>query len=138
MQTQAYVEHGALKKQSALIYLIIWLTGGLVKGVRRYTCSKIVLTAIQVWNIRSVFYLGRFRMLYNQAIEQSILSASVHIDLETREREQTKTLLNAAHRLVIHECSLTTKPLLPETLIQLAFSRLSLPSVFGSALRQAL
>lgn len=78
-------------------------------------------------NEKNAFHFGRFRLLYNTAIEKTILDASLDIDLEEMEKESTQELLQASKKLVLADTSAWSESLLPETLVKLVVSSVMLP-----------
>lgn len=76
---------------------------------------------------KNAFHFGRFRLLYNTAIEKTILDASVDVDLEELEKESTQELLKASKKLVVTDTSVWASPLLPETVINLVVNSVMLP-----------
>ena len=55
---------------------------------------------------RLAFFTGRFKVLYNLAVQQSILDAAAQISLELRETQKTKDLLAESQKLTAQEASL--------------------------------
>lgn len=74
---------------------------------------------------RLAFFTGRFKVLYNLAVEQSILDAAAQIGLELRETQKTKDLLAESQKLTIPETD--KEACLVDTIITITMHGVTLP-----------